>query len=100
MVLSEPIRAYEDGIVGRVRGMLSGDQDAELVRKTIVGDPAKVAQAIIDSVDVSPAPRRLTLGSNAYEAMAAAWRDRLAALERQRDLAYSTDADDIIAARA
>jgi hypothetical protein len=40
-------------------------------------------------------PRRLTLGSNAYEAIAATWRDRLAALEAQRDLANSTDADDI-----
>lgn len=79
--------------------MLTGDPDAEFVRKAVIGDPAKVARAIIDSVDVSPAPKRLTLGSNAYEAITAAWRDRLAALERQRDLAYSTDADDIIAGR-
>jgi NAD(P)-dependent dehydrogenase (short-subunit alcohol dehydrogenase family) len=100
IVLSEPIPAYQDGIVGRVRSMLTGNPDAELVRRAVIGDPAKVAQAIIDSVDISPAPKRLTLGSNAYEAITAAWRDRLAALERQRDLAYSTDADDIVAARA
>jgi NAD(P)-dependent dehydrogenase (short-subunit alcohol dehydrogenase family) len=96
IVLSEPIPAYEDGIVGHVRSMLTGDPDAEFVRKAVIGEPAKVARAIIDCVDVSPAPRRLTLGSNAYEAITAAWHDRLAALEGQRDLAYSTDADDII----
>ncbi len=79
--------------------MLTGNVDPEFVRKAVIGDPAKVAQAIIDSVDVSPAPRRLTLGSNAYEVLAAAWRDRLAALEAQRDLAYSTDADDVVVAR-
>jgi NAD(P)-dependent dehydrogenase (short-subunit alcohol dehydrogenase family) len=99
IVLSRPIPAYQDGVVGQVRRMLTGHPDAELVRRAVIGDPAKVAQAIIDSVDVSPAPRRLTLGSNAYEAITTAWRDRLAALERQRDLAYSTDADDIVAAR-
>ena len=95
IVLSEPIPAYE-GIVGQVRSMLTGDPDAEFVRKAVIGEPAKVARAIIDCVDVSPAPRRLTLGSNAYEAITAAWHDRLAALEGQRDLAYSMDADDII----
>jgi hypothetical protein len=53
----------------------------EFVRKSVIGDPAKVARAIIDSVDVSRAPKRLTLGSNTYKALTAAWRDRLAALE-------------------
>jgi NAD(P)-dependent dehydrogenase (short-subunit alcohol dehydrogenase family) len=95
IVLAEPIGAYQDGVVGKVRGLLTGAVDSEFVRNTIIGDPAKVAQAIIESVDVSPAPRRLTLGSNAYEAIASAWRERLAALEAQRDLAYSTDADDM-----
>jgi NAD(P)-dependent dehydrogenase (short-subunit alcohol dehydrogenase family) len=98
--LAEPIGAYQDGIVGTVRGMLTGAMDSEFVRNTVTGDPAKVAQAIIESVEVSPAPRRLTLGSNAYEAIAATWQERLAALEAQRDLAYSTDADDIILERA
>jgi NAD(P)-dependent dehydrogenase (short-subunit alcohol dehydrogenase family) len=99
LVRATPIDAYRDGIVGQVRGMLDADLDPAFVRNAVRGDPAKVAQAIIDSADVSPAPRRLTLGSNAYEAISAAWRERLAALEAQRDLAYSTDADDIIAAR-
>jgi NAD(P)-dependent dehydrogenase (short-subunit alcohol dehydrogenase family) len=99
IALSEPADAYQAGIVGRVRDMLIGDLDPEIMRHTVTGDPAKIAQAIIDSVDVSPAPRRLTLGGSAYEAIRAALRDRLAALESQRELAYSTDADDILAAR-
>jgi NAD(P)-dependent dehydrogenase (short-subunit alcohol dehydrogenase family) len=97
--LSQPIDAYQDGIVGQVRSMLTGTVDPEFVRKAVIGDPVKVAQAIIDSVDVSPAPRRLTLGSNAYQTLAATWRNRLAALEAQRELAYSTDATDAIAGR-
>jgi NAD(P)-dependent dehydrogenase (short-subunit alcohol dehydrogenase family) len=95
-----PIDAYRDGIVGQVRGMLDSDLDPAFVRNALRGDPAKVAQAIIDSADDSPAPKRLTLGSNAYEAIASAWRQRLVALEAQRDLAYSTDADDIVEATA
>ncbi|HEY2668372.1 MAG TPA: hypothetical protein VGK51_16190 [Actinomycetota bacterium] len=100
MALSEPIPAYEDGIVGQVRSMLTGDPDAEFVRRAVIGDPAKVASAVIDSVDLSPAPKRLTLGSNAYEAITATLRNRLAMLERQRELAYSTDTGDIIGARS
>jgi len=100
MVLSDPIPAYEAGIVGQVRSMLTGDPDAEFVRKAVTGDPAKVASAVIGSVDLSPAPRRLTLGSNAYEAITATLRNRLAGLECQRELAYSTDAGDIIGARS
>jgi NAD(P)-dependent dehydrogenase (short-subunit alcohol dehydrogenase family) len=45
IVLSEPIPAYQDGIVGQVRGVLTGDPDAEFARRAVIGDPAKVAQA-------------------------------------------------------
>ena len=51
-------------------------------------------------IEYRGAPKRLTLGSNAYEAITATLRHRLAALERQRELAYSTDAGDIIGARS
>lgn len=57
------------------------------------GDPRKVALAIIASADQHPAPRRLTLGSDAYELVHKALRERLAALEAQKELAYSTDVD-------
>jgi hypothetical protein len=57
------------------------------------GDPRKVASAIIASADQSPAPRRLTLGSDAYALVHAALTERLTALEAQKDLAHSTDVD-------
>lgn len=57
------------------------------------GDPRKVASAIIASADQSPAPKRLTLGSDAYELVRAALTERLANLEAQKALAHSTDAD-------
>ncbi|GHF45730.1 short-chain dehydrogenase/reductase [Streptomyces mashuensis] len=73
-----------------------------LVRTTLAGgtlrpvaDPAKTARAIIDCAALDPAPRRLTLGSDAYEAELAALTARLAELEAQRELAYAADTDDV-----
>lgn len=57
------------------------------------GDPRKVAKAIIASADQSPAPKRLTLGSDAYKFVHAALTERLAHLEAQKELAHSTDVD-------
>lgn len=48
---------------------------------------------MIESVDVTPAPRRLLLGSDAYARVHQALTERLAALEAQKDVAYSTDTD-------
>ena len=62
------------------------------------GDPVKIAAAIIASADQLEAPKRLTLGSDAYALGTAALRERLTALETGKDLAHSTDADDYIAA--
>ncbi|WP_321470558.1 SDR family oxidoreductase [uncultured Paludibaculum sp.] len=55
------------------------------------GDPRKVAKAIIASAEQTPAPKRLTLGSDAYALVHAALTERLANLEAQKELAYSTD---------
>ena len=57
------------------------------------GDPRKVASAIIASADQHPAPKRLTLGSDAYALVHKALTERLAALEAQKELAHSTDVD-------
>jgi NAD(P)-dependent dehydrogenase (short-subunit alcohol dehydrogenase family) len=57
------------------------------------GDPAKMAQAMIDSIDQTPAPKRLTLGSDAYTMVRAALVERLAALDAQKETAYGTDVD-------
>ena len=55
------------------------------------GDPAQMAKAIIGSVDQTPAPKRIALGSDAYGAIHKALTDRLSALEAQREVAFSTD---------
>lgn len=55
------------------------------------GDPSKMAKIIINSVEQHPAPRRIALGSDAYGAIHKALTDRLAALEAQREVAFSTD---------
>ena len=55
------------------------------------GDPARMVEVMIASVEQEPAPRRIALGSDAYQVMHAQLSARLAALEAQRDLAFSTD---------
>jgi NAD(P)-dependent dehydrogenase (short-subunit alcohol dehydrogenase family) len=55
------------------------------------GDPAKMVEVMIASVDEEPAPRRIALGSDAYQVMRAQLSARLKALEAQRELACSTD---------
>jgi len=61
----------------------------------IYGYPEKVVRAMIDSVDASPAPRRLTLGSTGLERMRTKLQRRFAELEAQRDVAYAADVSDV-----
>jgi NAD(P)-dependent dehydrogenase (short-subunit alcohol dehydrogenase family) len=56
-----------------------------------VGDPARIAAAIIDSVDQNPAPLRMVLGSQALDSTVATLQKRIADFEAQTDLAASTD---------
>ncbi|MFG2180645.1 SDR family oxidoreductase [Streptomyces abikoensis] len=84
-----PLEAYEDTDLGEYRqAMLAGTAIDP------IGDPARVARAVIDSADSDPAPARLVLGSDAYEMGRTALAQRLADLEAQRSVAYSTDAED------
>jgi NAD(P)-dependent dehydrogenase (short-subunit alcohol dehydrogenase family) len=55
------------------------------------GDPDKMAQIIIDSIEQNPAPKRIALGSDSYGAIHKALTDRLSVLEAQKDLAFSAD---------
>ncbi|AXX32460.1 SDR family oxidoreductase [Actinosynnema pretiosum subsp. pretiosum] len=90
-VFGAPLPEYADGPSGQLRRVVAG----ELPPLPTPGDPAKVAAAIVDSADRADAPLRLTLGSDAHALATAALRDRLAALEAGRELAFSTDADDV-----
>jgi NAD(P)-dependent dehydrogenase (short-subunit alcohol dehydrogenase family) len=80
---------YEKTAVGDFRRMV-----ASAGLSMFRGDPHKVAQAIIDSTSQSPAPRRLTLGSDAYAFVHEALTSRLSALEAQKALAQSTEFDE------
>jgi NAD(P)-dependent dehydrogenase (short-subunit alcohol dehydrogenase family) len=56
-----------------------------------IGDPAKLAVAVIAAADTRPPPRRLLLGSDAYQAVHASLTARLAEVEAQREHASITD---------
>jgi NAD(P)-dependent dehydrogenase (short-subunit alcohol dehydrogenase family) len=94
MVAAEPMAVYDATPVGDFRRAAAAGQIPNN------GDPRKMAQAMIDSVYAKPAPRRLTLGSDAYAAIRTALTDRLAALDAQRAIAVSTDVEEPAGAAA
>lgn len=55
------------------------------------GDPARMAARIIESVDITPAPLRMVLGSLALSSTLSVLKKRVADFETQTDLAASTD---------
>ena len=57
----------------------------------VPGDPLKMVEAMIDSVNRKPAPARLALGSDTYALVRTALTGRIAALDAQKDIALSTD---------
>jgi hypothetical protein len=78
------MEAYNDTPAAMVRGIRNAPHPP-------IGDPAKMAQIMIDSVEQSPAPGRLVLGSDSYKLMHDALTERLAELETQKDTAAATD---------
>ncbi|KAI7255442.1 hypothetical protein KC345_g11132 [Hortaea werneckii] len=56
-----------------------------------LGDPAKMVKIMIGSVDQHPAPKRIVLGSDSYQAIHQALSGRLQDLEAQKEQAFSTD---------
>lgn len=90
-VLPPPIAAYEGTPASAMRRGVESLRDAGERPSTAVGDPAKMAKVMIDSVDQHPAPRRVVMGSDVYDGLAAAYRERAASLEAQKALAFSTD---------
>lgn len=88
LVTPPPMAVYDDTPAGEIRRAVSSNSFV------LRGDPQKMVNAMIASVDVRPAPRRLTLGSGAYERVRAALVERLAVLDAQKDIALSTDFDE------
>jgi NAD(P)-dependent dehydrogenase (short-subunit alcohol dehydrogenase family) len=85
---AEGLDVYENTPAGEFRRMVSTAGPA-----MFTGDPRKVASAIIASADQIPAPKRLTLGGDAYALIHEALTGRLAALEAQKEVAHSTHLD-------
>lgn len=84
-----------DQFVSLMKGELPGI-DMSMFNQMVVGDPDKMAHQIIRRVDQGEGPIRMALGSDAYDQIRTAFLDRLAALEAQKELAYSTDSDDVV----
>lgn len=85
LVAPQPMAVYENTPAGQVRHAIAeGKFDVK-------GDAARTVDAMIESVNRSPAPKRLTLGSVAYASIHAALTERLAALEAQKEIALSAD---------
>lgn len=87
LVSPPPMAVYEHTPAGDVRRAVANGEFA------MTGDPMKMARAMLDVAAVSPAPKRLLLGSGAYERVHAALTERLAELERQQAVALSTEMD-------
>ncbi|WP_310829554.1 SDR family oxidoreductase [Paenibacillus pedocola] len=77
--------AYENSPASAARRILEDSKAVSL------GDPAKMVKIMIDSVDQHPAPKRIVLGSDSYQAIHRALSGRLQDLELQKELAFSTD---------
>ncbi|MFD0140178.1 SDR family oxidoreductase [Streptomyces sp. NPDC003631] len=87
--IAEADPAYAGTPVGQVRQFVDGSGGN--LTGAAPGDPARVAAAIIASASTRPAPRRLVLGSDAYQAVRAALSGRLREVEAGGALAASTD---------
>lgn len=60
----------------------------------LTGDPEQMVRSMIDSAGQVPAPRRIAMGSTAYQSIHAALTDRLGQLEAQKEVAYAADLKD------
>ncbi|MET8643173.1 SDR family oxidoreductase [Streptomyces sp. NPDC004675] len=87
--IAEANPAYAATPVGQVRRFI--EESGGNLTGAAPGDPARVATAIITSASTRPAPRRLVLGSDAYQAVRAALSGRLREVEAGSALAASTD---------
>jgi len=86
-----PISEPYQPTVGAMAAMHDGDN-------IMLGDPAKVAQVVLEVAAMDEPPLRLILGSEAYAYGTAAARAQAESDERWHDLTVSTDRDDATAA--
>jgi len=89
--LPPAIEAYRGTPASMMRQAVEALREAGEGSSQAGGDPAKMARVMIDSVDQSPAPKRVVMGSDVYDSLLATYRERAASLEAQREIAFSTD---------
>ena len=87
LVRAEPMGAYDDTPAGEIRRAIAS---GSFVLK---GDARRTAGAMIAAADEKAPPMRLVLGSTAYDSIARALSQRLAALLALRSVAFSADRD-------
>ena len=85
VISGPPLQVYENTPAGEMRRIIAANSFPR------PGDAAKVSQAMIDSVDLHPAPKRLPLGSDTYTLVRAALVERLHALDMQKESALAAD---------
>lgn len=96
-VFGQELEAYNDHPARNFKKLYQSIHTKEVVdRDLIPGDPQKMAKVIIQRVDEGNSSLRLALGSDAYQDIKAVLTSRLAELEEQKELSYSTDADDVV----
>lgn len=86
--IAKPMPEYAGTVVGQLHQYLAS---TDSVTAEAPGDPNKVAAAIIASAYTEPAPRRLALGSDSYEAMRSALTSRISELDTQKETAAAID---------
>lgn len=86
--LGPDLEAYKGTPIDMIRAALSDPARGPK------GDPTKIVARMIASVEETPAPKRLVLGSDAYAIIHRALTARLADVERQGHDASSTDLSD------
>ena len=87
LVSPEPMAIYDDTPAGELRrGIASGVF-------ALRGNPEKMVDTMIATIDAAVMPRRLTLGGDAYAHIEAGLSARLGELRAQREAAYAADDD-------
>ncbi len=87
LVHADPMAEYDNTAAGEVRQAIAS---GSFVLK---GDAKRTAAAMIAAADEEKPALRLALGSTAYSSISRALSQRMAAIEAQRDIAFSADRD-------
>lgn len=85
LVAPEPMAIYDDTPAGELRRLLASGGFP------LRGNPEKMVDSMIETIDATVMPRRLTLGGDAYAHIDAGLSARLEELRAQRAVAYAAD---------